>query len=340
MLKNPSRNKVTSLKNNFETKVAVIYNPNAGLKRKLLPNLQAVTVTLEDIKNLLEQYQIIADFFPTEYAGHATKLAQEIAKKGYKTVIAAGGDGTVGEVANGLVGTNVALGILPLGSFMNIGKMLAIPMDLEKAVMLLKIGRSRKIDMGVVTKLSGKKLENPFYFIENMGIGVEAEFQQYWLQLERGDKTALFKLFKSLYEWYGHHPRIIIDNREVHTKLMLMTVSNGPYTGASIPIAPKAKLNDHKLTVTIFKMSKFELFRYILRSIGAGKRYFNRKILTYQAKKVQIITRTPRLIHADARLFGETPVEIKIKPNALNAITGFSKPGEEVLLVKRTYLDP
>lgn len=339
MPKNQSKQKATLSKNNMESKIAVIFNPHAGLKRKLLPNLHAVTVTLEDIKDLLEQYQLVADFFPTKYAGHATELAKEVVKKGYKTVIAAGGDGTVGEVANGLMDSNAALGVLPLGSYMNIGKMLSIPMDLEKAVMLIKIGRARKIDMGVVTKISGEKLSKPFYFIESAGIGLEAEFQQYWQQLEKGDLKALFKILKSFREWYGHHPKLIIDDQEVQPKLMMLTVSNGPYTGASIPIAPKAKLNDHKLTVTLFKMTKFELLKYILRTTKEGKTYFNRKIVTYQARKVQIITGNPRLVHVDARLFGETPIEIKIEPNALNVITGYPKEGETAL-VKRTYLDP
>src|SRR5258705_214175 len=114
-----------------------IYNPKAGHKAKLL-SLKHPLLSLEDIKALLKRYQIPFDSFPTRSAGHATELARQSVKEGYGTVIVAGGDGTVGEAANGLVGTDVNLGILPLGTFMNIARMLSIPSDIEKAVALLK----------------------------------------------------------------------------------------------------------------------------------------------------------------------------------------------------------
>src|SRR5260221_378434 len=121
---------------------ALIYNPNAGKKRKLFSLFRGKLTALEDIKDLLTKYQIPVDYFPTKHPGHATDLAKDCIKKGYKTILAAGGDGTVGEVANGLVGTDTTLGILPLGSFMNIAKMLSIPQDLEKAIMIIKMSQA------------------------------------------------------------------------------------------------------------------------------------------------------------------------------------------------------
>src|ERR1700680_3095034 len=108
-----------------QTKTALIYNPRAGTKRNILPD-RILKITLEDIKNLLAQYQIPVDYFPTKYPGHATELARQLSQKGYKLILAAGGDGTVGEVANGLVGSETTLGIIPLGSFMNVAKMLSV----------------------------------------------------------------------------------------------------------------------------------------------------------------------------------------------------------------------
>lgn len=317
-------------------KYAVIYNPHAGTKRKILPNPTATS--LEDIKHLLEQYQIRVEYFPTKYAGHATILAQELAKKGFNTILAAGGDGTVGEVANGLVKTEATLGVLPLGSFMNVARMLSIPLDIEKAVQLIKINRTRKIDVGVVNRLSGEKLDQPYYFIESAGIGLEAQLQEYFLELEKGDKKALFRIFKTFFDFYGHPGKITADGKEINTRAILVAVSNGPYTGANIPLAPKAKLNDHKLTLSLFKMSKWELLNYIFMITRTDKRY-SRKVETLQAKKIRIETKVKRLVHVDARLYGETPVVFSILPSALNVITGFPEPGKSSL-VKRTYLDP
>ncbi len=330
-------------------KAKFIYNPHAGTKRKILPNPNAPS--LEDIKGFLDQYQIPVDYFPTKGPGHATELAKDAIKEQYeqssssktryKMVIVAGGDGTVGEAANGLVGTQMPLGIIPLGSFMNIARMLSIPLDVEKAVMLIKMGRTRKIDVGSVTKLSGEKLEQPYYFLESCGIGLEAELHQYVLEMERGDFRVIFKIIKTLFEFYGYPAELTIDKKIIKTRAIVVNVSNGPYSGAAIPIAPKAKLNDHRLTVTQLKMSKVDLFRYIFRLITERKRGFYHKVITEQAKElVRIKTRVKRLVHADGRVYGETPVEFKIIPSALNVITGFPVSAKDTALVKRTLLDP
>ncbi len=317
-------------------KFKLIYNPHAGDKRRIISNLTARPITLEEIKQLLNQYQVKADFFPTRGPGHATKLAQAAQQEGYQTVIVAGGDGTVGETISGLIGSGVNLGIIPLGSFMNVARMLAIPPDIEKAIEIIKIGRTRKIDVGAVTILGGKKLINPHYFIESAGLGLQAQLYQNFLEIERGHKAGLLKIFKTIFDYYKHRVRIVMDQQQIETRASLVTISNGPFGGAALKIAPKAKLNDHRLTISLFRMSKFELVQYFLRVISLCKTS-HPKITTYQSKIVSIESKTPRLVHLDARIYGHTPVEFSIVPNALRVIMGFPKAGDSAL-VKRTYL--
>jgi diacylglycerol kinase (ATP) len=324
------------VKNQIST-IKLIYNPNAGLKRKLVT--AGVPVSLEDIKSFLKQYQIPVDYFPTKGPGHATDLARDAKKEGYKTVLVAGGDGTVGEAANGLVNSDITLGILPLGSFMNIARMLSIPTELEKAVALVKIGRVRKIDVGAVTKLSNDKLNTPYYFLESAGIGLEAHIHEHAMEIEKGNKKAAFKILKTFFDYYSQPTIVTVDDRVIKTKSLLIAISNGPYTGTAIPLAPDAKLNDHRLTVSIFKMSKWELFKFFSNLIFRDKRN-NRKVQILQGRKVRIESTKERLVHADARLYGATPVEFKIIPNALNVISGFPKESEDTSLIKRTFLDP
>ncbi len=324
-------------KNLTSSTVKLIYNPHAGMKRKLVN--AGVQVSLEDIKSVIKQYQITADYFPTNGPGHATTLAKNAIKEGYKTVLVAGGDGTAGEAANGLVNSDIPLGIIPMGSVMNIARMLSIPNDLEKAVELIKIGRIRKIDVGAVIKMGEDKLNTPYFFLESAGIGLEAHLHEYVMEMERGDKKAFFKIFKTWIDYYSHSAKITIDNRVINTKSMLIAVSNGPYTGTAIPLAPDAKLNDHRLTVSIFKMSKWELLKFFSK-IFLGYKRDKRKVQTFQGKTVKIESSKERLVHADARLYGSTPVEFKIVPNALNVISGFPKETEDNSLIKRTYLDP
>lgn len=319
-------------------KIKLIYNPNAGKKRKFVTPTQGTS--LEDIKGLFEQYQLMVDYYPTEGPGHATKLAQDSVKEGYKIVIAAGGDGTISEVATGLINTDINLGILPLGSFMNTARMLSIPIDLEKAVAIIKIGRTRKIDVAQIKEYGGEKLTTPHIFVESAGIGLDAEFHKHFVDFEGGDLKALWRILKLYFEFFGYPAKIKMDGEEITTKATLVNISNGPFTGAALPIAPDAKLNDHRLTVTLYKMTKWQLIKHFLWVRGETKNIKRSKIKTYQAKNVRIETKVKRLVHADGRDFGETPVEFEILPNALNVISGFPKKGEAPALIKRTYLDP
>lgn len=315
--------------------IKVIYNPNAGKKRH---PVGGSPITQEDIKNLLEKYQIPADFFPTKGPGDATTLAQSAIKEKYDTVIAAGGDGTVSEVAAGLIGSDVALGILPLGSYMNITRMLAVPHDLEKAIMLLKINRRRKIDVGKITLLSGVKSKSPLYFMENSSVGIEAELQDSTLKMEHGHYRAFLGSLKSLFDYYRHRVKIVLDDKTLERQVTMLAVSNGQYTGAALKLAPKARLNDHLLTVSIFEMSKKELFYYLLKLMKTGSTG-STKIFRYQSTKVAIYTQKPKPVHADGQVFGTTPVAYEILPNALTVITGFPEAGGPAL-EKRTPLDP
>lgn len=315
----------------------LIYNPNAGSKRKIISKQE--DISFEDIKSLLDKYQIPVKFLPTKYAGHATELAKQYSKSDYKGILVAGGDGTVGEVANGMVGSDLPLGILPLGSVMNVARMLNIPFDLEKAVMLLKIGRTRKIDLGMVTLLDGEKMSKPYYFIESAGIGFEAQVHEEVLKIEKGNLKSFFRVFKIMLDYYEYPGIITIDDKVIKTRALVIIVSNGPLASVAVPLAPDSKLNDHHLTVSLFKMSKLEFISYFIRIIGKRKIINSSKVETFTGKKIKIETNIERVVHADARLYGKTPVEFSANPSALTVVTGFPTT-EDVSLVKRTILDP
>ncbi len=322
---------------NTNRKYKLIFNPKAGVKRGFFFHRDS-KYYLEQVQYLLQKYQIDVDFSPTKKAGHAIVLARDAVKEGYKGVLVAGGDGTVGEVANGLIGSDLVLGIIPLGSFMNTAKMLSVPVDLEQAVMLVKIGRVRKIDAGKVMVINGVKLEQPYYFLESSSMGLEAQAHEYINQLESGRVSAVFKMIKSFFDFYLYSAEVTIDGQKVQTKASAIVIGNGELTGPGLPMALNAKLNDHLLTVIIYKMTKFELIRFVL-NIFQGKKDLTKKVQIFQGKNILLTSRYPRLVHADARIYGKTPLECEIEPNALNIIVGFPGLNEE-FLKKTTPLDP
>lgn len=126
----------------------LIANPAAGQKADLTTN----PAWPEEARAALARAGVAADLHLTEYARHATALARAAASAGVQLVEAAGGDGTVREVATGLIGTQTVLGILPLGSVMNTARALNIPRDLEQAAANVERHRGRHIDVDGVRR--------------------------------------------------------------------------------------------------------------------------------------------------------------------------------------------
>jgi diacylglycerol kinase (ATP) len=325
------------------SKTMLIYNPHAGAKKR--PFSRVMTFILEDIRRLLRKYEIPFDESPTKGPGDARILAREAAKAGYGQVIVAGGDGTVGEAANGLVGTKTALGILPLGTFMNVARMLSIPFDLEQAVLILKIGNVRTIDVGEVVSLGEKQVDavradEPAYFLESTGIGLEADWQRKFLSWERGNWKAVFQIVRDLRRLYAHPLHVELDGgRSFDTNAHLLMVSNGPYMGAAIPVAPSSKLNDHVFTVRRYRLSKGDLLMHLLRLKTVGHDE-GKDVMTYKSEAIRITSDEKRPVDADARIFGKTPVSLVVKPDALRVIAGFPDSPADSSLLGKTYLTP
>jgi diacylglycerol kinase (ATP) len=308
-----------------KAKIKLIYNPIAGTKRSLVPLAQ--THSLEDILELFEQYDLPVDPFPTKSPAHAIELAKKSEKEGYEIVVAAGGDGTVATVAHGLVGSKVKLAVLPMGTVMNIARMLAVPNNLEMAVAIIKLGRHAKIDLGEITLLNGKKPKNPSYFVEQAGVGFDADYRYYLnLTLEKKDWLAFLNLIKLVLPVLGPRIKVSIDGKIVAEKARMVFVSNGPYSGPALQYSPTAKLNDHVLTTSVFTVSKLGLAKFLV-NLFRKKKTKTSKVEIFKSKIVSIDSRDKKLFHADARVFGKTPIEVKITQSALNVIIGFPKPG-------------
>ncbi len=318
-----------------KTAYKFIYNPHAGEKRGVFRD----TVSLEDVMNLLVQYEIQCDPVPTKGPGHARELAAASAKEGYSTVLVAGGDGTVSEVANGLVGTDVRMGILPMGTFMNIARMLSVPLEMENAVRTIKIGHTRKINVGKVETLSGRPVKEPFYFLETVGVGLDAEIQKEFKRFEDQEPWAIVSLIKRFFDFYGSRVRLDTDDGAHEARASLISIANGPLTGANLRLAPESLLNDHRLSVTIYKMSKAELAWSLLRLRLNPQRKPNH-LKTIQTTSVAVSAKRPISMHADATVFGTSPATLSIVPGALSVICGYPQLEEPAALKSHTSLAP
>jgi diacylglycerol kinase family enzyme len=137
-------------------KIAFIINPISGTQNRLsLPQL---------IERKIDKSLFEAEYYFTKCAGHATDMAKLLVEQNYERVIAVGGDGTVNEVAKALIGTPVALGILPCGSGNGLARFLKIPLRVEDAIELQNIGQPISIDYGTINN-------EPFFCTCGVGFG-------------------------------------------------------------------------------------------------------------------------------------------------------------------------
>lgn len=298
-------------------RTCLILNPTAGRKVGLTTN----PLGLDAARELLERHQIEADILCTERAGHGTELAQQAVLDGYRLVIAAGGDGTVAEVAEGLVGTDATLGVLPLGSVMNVARMLGVPRDLDQAAQVIKERRVARIDVG-----RARSQARTSFFLEAAGIGIDAGLFAYFNQLDRGNWRSLKPLLTFMWRYRPRRVTLRLDGRRLRFRAMMVTVANGPYLGAALTLAPDAQLDDARFDVQVFTgFGKFELLRYLL-AIAGGRRAYNPKVQSFRARTVEIQPRQPMMVHTDSQPLGTTPARFEIVPASLSVIVG-GEPG-------------
>jgi diacylglycerol kinase (ATP) len=294
-------------------RMCLILNPAAGQKAGLTTN----RFGLDDARELLARHELPADIFCTERAAHATELAREAAANGYEIILAAGGDGTVAEVAESLIGSQAVLGVLPLGSVMNVARMLGVPRDLEGAIQVVKAGRVASIDIGWARASARQR-----FFLEAAGVGIDAGLFAYVNQIDLGNLRSIPALVTFLRRFRSRRLRLQLDGQPLHVSAMMVTVANGPYLGAALPLAPDAKLDDAQFDVKVYtRFSKFELARHFL-SITRGRRPYNPKIISRRARIVEITAPRPMMAHADSHALGTTPARFELRPAALRVFIG------------------
>ena len=283
----------------------VIRNPHAGTKKGIAPN----AISRDELVVLLERHGLGSDVVETVDAGAARREARRAVHDGIDVVVAAGGDGTIGAVASALLGTDAALGVLPLGSVMNIPRMLGVPRDLEAAAIALTTGERRRIDVG---EARGR----PFY--EAASVGMNAAMFREAQQFEKGDWLSILRTIWVALRYRPARMHVDLDGAErVRTRALMVVMALGPYTGAGMTVAPEARLDDGKFDVRIFRgFSKPELLRH-LAGIAFGRYRYAPHVSTYRAARVRVTSHHPLPCRADSHDLGTTPLEISIRPRVL-----------------------
>ncbi|PAE33322.1 diacylglycerol/lipid kinase family protein [Bacillus sp. 7884-1] len=258
----------------------------------------------------------------TEKPKHAPLLVQELIKKVKVTVmVAVGGDGTIHEVINGLVGTDTPLGIIPAGSGNDFSRGLGIPTKHDRALERILNGKPKIIDIGFV---------NSTYFCTVSGIGFDGEVAKKTNEsmhkkvlnfVRMGQISYLISAINVLFQYKPMEITLMIDQKLYKIqKVWLIAVANFPYYGGGFMICPDAEINDGLFDICIVQgMSKWEFLR-IFPLAYKGKHTSSPFIKIIKGKEIEILSSTPMLVHGDGEVIGQTPARIRMEPSALYVI--------------------
>lgn len=289
------------------TKILFIVNDIAGGKSKRgLPGI---------IRRHLDSEKFQWELEHTQYKGHATELARETDAD---WVVAVGGDGTVNEVARGVIGTEKALGIIPCGSGDGLALHLGISRLMHLAVRSLNSAEPVRADYGLVNG-------EPFFC--TCGVGLDAIVSMKFAQASHRGLPVYIE--KAIETWHGFEPetyRIGIDGESVDVKAVLITAGNANQWGNYSKIAPAASVRDGLLDVSVIGPFKSTRIPVLATELIAGKINQDHSVRHFRCRKLHIHRESEGAAHfdGDPLILGKD-IEVEIVPGGILLLPPASK---------------
>jgi diacylglycerol kinase (ATP) len=304
-------------------KVLLLYNPLSGQRRKRrLADVEAAASTLR-------AQGIEATSAPTQIAGNATAQVEQAIAEGYDTIFACGGDGTVNDVLQGLVGTNAVLGIVPLGTANSLAHDLGIPLSPAGAARAALVAEPRRIAVGRVEyqNLHGERQSR--YFTVVVGIGVDAHLFYKLNPVAKRNLGIMAYYVKATRLWLTHKmERFAVEIADGSQPRLcevsqLLAVRIQDFGGVLRELAPGALLERDDLRLVLFHTrSRVTYLRYIVRGLmGVRWSVPGIELVHGQGLSSRALATSSRIfVEADGELIGTLPAEISIVPSALNLL--------------------
>jgi YegS/Rv2252/BmrU family lipid kinase len=282
---------------------------------------QAWPQIASDLRSQFGSFRVIF----TKHRGDAAALAGDAARKGAKLIVACGGDGTVSEVANGILssGKDVELGILPSGTGGDFRRTLEIPARSRDAARILRTGRTVRIDVGRVSYIDQNGNDATRYFVGVASCGMSTRVIERVKEDKASFATALLKTAMQ-----NAPVRLVVqldDAHDRHLTVSNLCIANARYFGGGMKIAPNAKLTDGKFDVIgVGDLSALQLFTSAPR-VYLGSHLAMPEVSHALARKVNIrpADRGAEIaLEVDGELPGRLPATFQIVPEALRVRVG------------------
>ncbi|MDD3678223.1 MAG: diacylglycerol kinase family protein [Dehalococcoidales bacterium] len=300
----------------------------AALKTKVIVNPVAGSKTTYRkwpmINELLQSGGMPFEYQYTEGIGHAIELAREATASGYQFLVAVGGDGTVNEVANGIMlskdASEATIGIISTGTGGDFIRTAGITKDYVKACASLHEIKKRMIDVGVVEYVKdGQPCQR--YFINSAGIGFDAQAIEASSRLPKifgGTVPYVLGLLQAVVSYRNRDINVCLGEMCDERKVLTMVMANGCYFGGGMCIAPQADIYDGFFDVVcVGDINKFDLLKTFPK-IYKGTHITHPMVKIERASSVSIKSTEKVVIQADGEFLGECPASFRIIPAALS----------------------
>lgn len=289
----------------MKRKAVFIINLKSGTSDKAaIPDIIASTLDRDKF-----DYEIAI----TQYAGHASEIAEKAKNDGVDVVVAVGGDGTVNEVARAIVHSNTALGIIPCGSGNGLARHLLIPINARKAIEIINTCEIRDLDYGII---------NNYPFFCTCGMGFDAFVSMKFAEAgKRGPITYVENVLREGLKYKPETYTIQDENGTTQHKAFLISCANASQYGNNAYIAPQASMSDGLMDVII--MEPFDLLQAPQISIEMFNKTLdkNSKIKSFRCQKLHIHRDKPGVIHYDGDpvMTGED-IDVELKPKGIKIV--------------------
>ncbi|MEQ9354144.1 MAG: lipid kinase [Coleofasciculus chthonoplastes F3-SA18-01] len=229
-------------------------------------------------------------------------------------VIIGGGDGTLNAAIEGLVDTQLPLGILPLGTANDLARTLKIPVDLPQACQVIATGQYQRIDLGLV---------NEQYFFNVASCGLSVEITQ---RLTKEDKSRwgilayLSMALKMIWQARPFRAEIRINGEAIRIKTIQIAIGNGRHYGGGMTVCYDAKIDDQRLDLYSLEMRHWWHILLILPALWRGRHADLPGVRTLQGTEFEIYTRKPRSINTDGEITTSTPATFRVIPQVISVV--------------------
>lgn len=233
------------------------------------------------------------------------EVKSKMVEKNYDLAVAIGGDGTINRVAQALIGSNVVLGIIPLGSGNGFARHLKVSLKFEEAFdLIFKQGSVLSIDVGFA---------NGQYFFCTMGVGFDAYIGKLFATAgKRGLWTYIRLVIREFIKYKAKEYVLQMNGSQYQIKAFFITCANANQWGGDVLVAPQALINDGFLDVVVFKPFKWYQVAGAAIKLLTGRLHQSRRVTIYRTNAVNIQCQNPEPIHYDGEP-GDDVLQLSVK---------------------------